>query len=215
MGLTSLFLEMENKNVLIVGTGSVGIRRSKRFLEANANVDIVTKEIDEEVKDELIEMGATFHQNDKLDELISNCDLVVVATNDLELNREISLKAKDKLVNCASDISLSNVIVPSTFKIGSVTVSLYTDSKSPLMAKELRKKIQKNISEMDILKIELQEHIRTLLKEHLDDQAERKNQMVILNNDETVNELLEKRKIEDAKKYVENYILDLKDKLKN
>ena len=63
--------------------------------------------------------------------------------------------------------------------------------------------------------MKLQEHIRTLLKEHLDDQAERKKHMVLLNNDETVNELLEKRKIEDAKKYVENYILDLKDKLKN
>lgn len=211
MGLTSLFLDMENKNVLIVGTGSVGIRRSKRFLEANANVDIVTKDIDEEIKDKLIKMGAKFHHNDKLDELLHECDLVVVATNDLELNREISIKAKDKLVNCASDISLSNVIVPSTFKIGSVTVSLYTDSKSPLMAKELRKKIQQNISEVDILKIELQEYIRIQLKEHVDDQSERKNHMIILNNDKKIVELLEKGNLEDAKIYVEMYVLNLKD----
>ncbi|MEE0490126.1 NAD(P)-dependent oxidoreductase [Methanosphaera stadtmanae] len=33
MTVTSLFLDMEEKNVLIVGTGQVGIRRARRFLD--------------------------------------------------------------------------------------------------------------------------------------------------------------------------------------
>ena len=41
MGWTPLFLEMHQKNVLIVGAGEVGERRARRFLEAGANVVVL------------------------------------------------------------------------------------------------------------------------------------------------------------------------------
>lgn len=209
MGLTSLFFEMENKNVLIVGAGSVGIRRSKRFLDAGANVSIITHNINPETRDELESQGAKFYEDEDRDRLLEECDLVVIATNNLELNREIAEKAKDKLVNCASDISLSNVIVPSTFKIGSVTVSLYTDNKSPLMAKELRKKIQSVITAEDILNIELQERVRQLLKDNVDSQAERKEHMIKIKENNTVQDYLKNGDIDSAVQYVkENLIND-------
>ena len=206
MKVTSLFLDMENKNVLIVGTGQVGIRRARRFLDVGAFVSIVTHSIDYDIKREFINKGAKFYGDDELDDLIKECDLVVVATDNHELNKEISIKAKDKLVNCASDISLSNVIVPSTFNIGSVTVSLYTDSKSPLMAKQLRKKIQSIITETDILNIELQEYVRTILKKEVSKQEDRKKYMTLINEDDYVQELLNQKKLEDAKKYVKYLI---------
>lgn len=209
MGLTSLFLEMKDKTVLIVGTGSVGIRRARRFLDTDACVKIVTKDIDEEIKEEFLDKGATFYDNSMLDSLIEESDLVVVATNDLNLNKELALKAQDKLINCSSDISLSNVIVPSTFKIGSVTVSLYTDSKSPLMAKTLRKKIQSIITPEDIMHIEFQEYIRKLLKKHVPNQIDRKEYMIMLDNDETIKNYLKEGKLKQAQTYAENIIKDI------
>ena len=129
-----------------------------------------------------------------------------MATNNHELNKEISIKAKDKLVNCASDISLSNIIVPSTFKLGSVTVSLYTDSKSPLMAKELRKKIQSVITPEDILNIELQEQIRQLLKDNVESQKERKDWMIKIKEDETVQKYINEHDLESAIEYVQKML---------
>ncbi|RAP45422.1 MAG: hypothetical protein BZ135_05965 [Methanosphaera sp. rholeuAM6] len=207
MGLTPLFFEMNNKNVLIIGMGSVGIRRARRFLDADANVSIIAHSIDPEIKEEFIEKGAKFYHDEDRDRLLDECDLVVVATNDHELNREISLKAKDKLVNCASDITLSNIIVPSTFKLGSVSVSLYTDSKSPLMAKELRKKIQSVITPEDILNIELQEHVRQLLKDKFDSQAQRKEWMIKIKEDETVQQYIKENNLESAIEYVQKKLL--------
>jgi precorrin-2 dehydrogenase/sirohydrochlorin ferrochelatase len=128
---------------------------------------------------------------------------VVVATNNLELNEEIAKKAEHKLVNCASDISLSNVIVPSTFQLGNVTVSLYTGSRSPLMAKELRKKIQSVITPEDILNIELQDRIRDLLKENFDSQQERKEYMIKIKEDEKVQEYIKQKDIESALSYIQ------------
>ncbi|RAP52017.1 MAG: hypothetical protein BZ138_03880 [Methanosphaera sp. rholeuAM270] len=208
MGLTSLFFEMENKNVLIIGTGSVGIRRSKRFLDSGANVSIITHGIDPEIKEELEQKGAEFFNDSDRDELLEKCDLVVIATDNLELNEEIAKKAGDKLVNCASNISLSNVIVPSTFKLGSVTVSLYTENKSPLMAKELRKKIQSVISPEDILNIELQENVRQILKESVDSQKERKEVMIKIKENPTVQGYLKDGDLESATAFVKKNFLN-------
>ena len=134
--------------------------------------------------------------------------MVVVATNDLELNDEIARKAKNKLVNCASDISLSNVIVPSTFQLGNVTVSLYTGSRSPMMAKELRKKIQSVITPEDILNIELQERIRELLKNNIDSQVERKKYMIKIKEDPNIQKFIKDNDIESAVEYVQKELIN-------
>lgn len=201
MSLTSLFLDMKNKKVLIVGTGEVGIRRARRFIKTGAQVYIVTKNIDDEIKQEFESQGAKFYKPIHTDVLIETCDLIVAATDDMKINDEIAKKAEDKLINCASNIKLSNVIVPSTFKIGTVTISLYTGSKSPLMAKKLRKKIQKTITPTDILNIELQEHLRNPLKNTIPTQSERKKFMQKITEDKKIQKYLEDEKLDDACKY--------------
>jgi precorrin-2 dehydrogenase/sirohydrochlorin ferrochelatase len=201
MALTSLYLDMKDKNVLIIGTGSVGIRRARRFLDAQANVNIVTKDIDEDIKVEFLEKGAHVFDNDKLDNLIESSYLIVIATDDLKLNETISKKAQGKLINCSSNPSISNVIFPSTFDIGGVTISVYTGSKSPLMAKTLRKKIQSIITDEDIYYIQLQEYLRELLKTKVDSQIERKEFMIQINEDENVKNLIHDGNIEEAKEY--------------
>lgn len=200
MTLTSLFLDMKNKNVLIVGTGEVGIRRTRRFLDTQAKVHIITKHIDPEIKEEFQQKGAKFYDNTHLDDLIKKCDLIVAATNNQQLNDEIATKAQDKLINCASNTKLSNVIVPSTFKIGDVTVSLYTGSKSPLMAKKLRKKIQQTITTKDIQNIQLQENIRQTLKDTIDEQQKRKQFMQQITQNEEIQNYLENNKPQKAEK---------------
>lgn len=206
MALTSLYLDMKDKNVLIIGTGSVGIRRARRFLKAESNVNIVTKSIDEDIRKEFIEKGACFYDNSQLDVLIDESDLIVVATDDVELNEKIALEANDKLINCSSNPSISNVIFPSTFDIGGVTISVYTGSKSPLMAKTLRKKIQSIITDEDIYYIQLQEYVRELLKTNVNSQQDRKDYMLKINEDEKIRELIQNNNLDEAKRYVKEII---------
>lgn len=207
MGLTSLFLEMKDKHVLIIGTGGVGIRRARRFLDADAKVSIISHGLDAEIKEEFTRKGAIFYGDEERDRLLDECDLVVVATNNLELNDELARRARDKLVNCASDIELSNVIVPSTFELGNVTVSLYTGSRSPMMAKELRKKIQSVITHEDVLNIELQDRIRESLKQNIPTQEERKKLMNEIRKDKTVQKFIGENDIESAVKYVQKELI--------
>lgn len=198
MGWTPLFLQMENKNVLIVGAGEVGSRRARRFLKANANLVIIGRKIPED----LIELGATFKPLDEIEKWIEWADLVVVATGDHELNEHVAKLAAEKLLNRADYPNEGNLIVPSSFSIGDVQFCIFTKGKSPLMAKELRKKIQKVIKEEDILQLELQNFTRNILKEKINDQKKRRAYLYEILNDENIMQYLKEGNLEDAKQYV-------------
>jgi precorrin-2 dehydrogenase/sirohydrochlorin ferrochelatase len=101
------------------------------------------------------------------------------------------------------------VIVPTSFNIGDIEISIFTNGKSPLMARQLRKKIQSIITEDDILEIELQDYARSQLKGVVDNQKERKKCLYQIFEDEKINDLIKSRKMDDAKDYIDKLIRGL------
>ena len=77
------------------------------------------------------------------------------------------------------------------------------------MARQLRKKIQSIITEDDILEIELQDYARSLLKECVGDQKERREYLYRIFEDEKINEFIRNNQIDDAKVYIDNLIRGL------
>lgn len=201
MGWTPLFLQMENENVLIVGAGEVGSRRARRFLESGANVVVIGREVPKD----LTELGITFKPLCEVKKWVKWSDLVVVATGDHKLNEYVAKLAENKLLNRADYPDEGNLIVPSSFSVGDVQFCIFTKGKSPLMAKELRKKIQKVVKEEDILQLELQSFTRNILKENIDDQKKRRDYLYEILNDETIREYLKQGNLKDAKNYVKQY----------
>lgn len=198
MGWTPLILQMKNKNVLIVGAGEVGDRRARRFAEARANVVIIGRNISKD----LIELGVISKPQEELKKWVEWSDIVIVATNDYKLNDHVAEIAKDKLLNRADFPDNGNLIVPSSFSIGDVQLSIFTGGKSPLMAKELRKRIQKIITPEDIMQLEIQDFTRNILKEKIEDQKKRRTYLYEVLNDEIIGEYIKAGNIEDAKKHV-------------
>jgi len=207
MGWTPLFLEMHQKNVLIVGAGEVGERRARRFLEAGANVVVLGSH----APPEILELGASLEPLKDAAKWVEWADLVVTATPGTDLNQKLADLAGSKLVNRADEPEEGNFIVPSSFFIGDVQICIYTGGKSPLMAKELRKKIQKVIKTEDVLQLELQDFARNILKERVEDQKTRRKHLYQILNDEEVKKFLEEGDLQGAKVYVEGSLSLLKE----
>ena len=202
MGLTSLFLEVENKNVFILGTGEVATRRAHRFLDKGANVILAGNSIDEE----LTKKGAILTPLKDLDEMVKWSDIVITASGDEELCEYIASISQGKLINRADKPERGNIIAPTTFLIDDIEISIYTNGQSPLMARELRKKIQSIITEEDILEIKLQSYARNLLKEKIEDHKIRKEYLVTILDNEEIKQCLKENKFDEAKKLAEKII---------
>jgi len=198
MGWTPLYLEMKDNKVLIVGSGEVGSRRSRRFLEAGANVVIIGNHVDQD----LMDLGAMVKPVDEIDKWIEWADIVVTASGDHEFNDMIGKLSGKKLVNRADEPDKGNLIVPSSFFIGDVQICISTGGKSPLMSKELRKKIQKVIKPEDVFQLEIQFFARNILKKRVKTQKNRKDYLYQILEDPKIQKLAKTGELEDAKKCV-------------
>ena len=205
MDWTSLYFKTSNLNVFILGTGEVASRRANKFLDHGANVKLAGNSLSDDLKDK----GADLYSIDDVDELVDWSDLVVVASGDEELSEHVSEIAQDKLVNRADFPLKGDIIVPISFEIGDVEISIFTNGKSPLMARQLRKKIQSIITEEDILEIELQDYARLELKRVLKNQKERRQVLYEIFEDEKIRGYVENRQMDDAKDYIDNLIRGL------
>lgn len=202
MDWTSLYFKTSDLNVFILGTGEVATRRANRFLSHGANVRLVGNHLDEDLKNK----GATLCSTEDVDELVEWADFIIVASGDKELSEYVSDISGDKLINRADSPDKGNIIVPTTFEIGDIEISIFTKGKSPLMAKQLRKKIQSIITEQDIFEIEIQSYARSLLKEVTDDQKERRKYLYEILDDENLAEYIQNNEMDKAKEYISELI---------
>lgn len=205
MDWTSLYFKTSNLNVFILGTGEVATRRANKFLDHGANVKLAGNNLSADLEDK----GAVLCSTDDVDELVGWCDLVVIASGDEKLSDYVSKIARDKLINRADFPQKGDIIVPTSFEIGDVEISIFTNGKSPLMARQLRKKIQSIISREDILEIELQDYARSILKETTEDQKIRRKYLYEIFEDEKINGFIKNNQIDEAKMYIDNLIRGL------
>ena len=205
MDWTSLYFKTSNLNVFILGTGEVATRRANKFLDHGANVKLAGNDLSKDLEDK----GAVLCSTGEVDELVSWSDLVVVASGDNELSEHVSNIAQDKLINRADFPQKGDIIVPTSFNIGEIEISIFTNGKSPLMARQLRKKIQSVITEEDILEIELQDYARSILKEVISDQKQRRKYLYEIFENKQINEYVKDNKIDEAKLYIDNLIRGL------
>jgi precorrin-2 dehydrogenase/sirohydrochlorin ferrochelatase len=129
-------------------------------------------------------------------------DLLAVATSDHKLNAKLASCAKSEgfMVYVADNPAISDFILPAVSKIGEVRIAVSTGGKSPAMAKTLRERIERLITEEDLLHIELQEYLRAILKREVSEQKNRKEILYEVLNDKRVNEFLKEAKLDKAKK---------------
>ena len=205
MDWTSIYLNTSHLNVFILGTGEVATRRAIKFLDNGANVKLAGNKI----SDELISKGAVLVSTDEVDDLVKWADLVVIASGDKSLSDYVASISKEKLLNRADAPNEGSVIVPTSFNIGDVEISIFTNGKSPLMAKQLRKKIQTIITDEDILEIELQDYARLKLKYKISNSKQRREYLYDIFTDEKINDFIKNNEIDHAKEYINDFIRGL------
>ncbi len=159
--LYPVFLKLETLNVLIIGGGGAGTEKLYFMMKnsPNAKVTLIAAEVSEEIK-EIVKQHPTvslFRRNFEEQDL-NERDIVIVATDDAALNKDIRNKAKSRkiLVNVADTPDLCDFYLGSIVTKGDLKIAISTNGKSPTFAKRFREVLE------DILPDELPQLINNL-----------------------------------------------------
>jgi len=198
-----LYIDFNGKKVLILGGGVVGFRRAKRFLEAGAHVTVYSVDfIDEfEKLENVCLIRGDVKDLDKVRELISNSDLVVVALPTREYNETICELARSYkvLVNLANDSKNTEVLIPLERRFDDIRVTVTSEGKSVLVSREVMRVISKCISSEDIRMVEgLMLKIKSYVIERYKDHRIRNKIYRRLVEDEDFNYLISLHRYEEA-----------------
>ena len=165
--LFSIELNLEGRNVLVVGGGRIALRKVKTLIPTGAHITVVAPQIDPEFE--------TLKTGDKVPELSRGAEasitlkqrpyepldlrcvfMVFICTDQPAVNAQVSNDARARriLVNNACDYLDGDFIVPARMDFGeNIAVTVSTQGRAPSLAKKLKQKIQTEWAE-DLVQIE-------------------------------------------------------------
>jgi len=199
-------LNFNGKYIVIVGGGSESYRKTRSFVEAGSKILVVSKTFSRGIK-ELHAMGklellqAEVKDSEAfVKNLKPKPDLLVAVTNDQKLNAQLIKHAKSSgcMVYSIDNPAVSDFILPALAKVGEVRIAISTAGKSPAMARVLRQRIEKMVTQEDLLQIKLQTYARAVLKKRIVDQKFRKQILYKMLKNEEIKRFLKEGNFGEA-----------------
>ena len=175
-------LKIDDMNIIIIGGGKVAYRKCINFLAFNKKVRVISKDFIEEFEG-LKDCIDTIKDNYD-EKYIKDAFVVVAATNNEDVNREIGLYCREhgKLVNVVDNANLSNFTVPSFVKRGDLLLSVSTGGKSPSLSSKIRKDLEEVYDESYEEYVSLLGEARKNINKNTEDVKERRNKLNALLN---------------------------------
>ncbi len=144
MDFFPIFLDINGKNCLVVGGGEVAARKVRMLQRSGAKVTVVAPELGQALEIQA-RQGAVTHQRAVFSpEQLADAVLVIAATNDAAVNRQVSETAKRQRipVNVVDSPALCSFIMPSVIDRSPLLVAVSTSGASPVLARLLRARLE-------------------------------------------------------------------------
>ncbi|WP_407458025.1 NAD(P)-dependent oxidoreductase [Fibrobacter sp.] len=147
--LFSIELNLEGRNVLVVGGGRIALRKVKTLLPTGARITVVAPQFDPEFS-HVIANGAeqsmvTMFSRPYATDDLRGIFMVFICTDKPDVNAQVSNDAHARriLVNNACDYLDGDFIVPARMDFGeNIAVTVSTQGRAPSLAKKLKQKVQ-------------------------------------------------------------------------
>jgi uroporphyrin-III C-methyltransferase/precorrin-2 dehydrogenase/sirohydrochlorin ferrochelatase len=153
MDFLPLFHNLNGKRVIVIGGGEIALRKVRLVAEANALITIIAKEYCADLVDirdsnakkgiHNLELITAPYQQQHI-ENYPDAVLVIAATNDPELNREVSKHAQQAhmLSNVVDDPGYSTVIFPSIVDRSPIQIAISSGGDAPVLVRLIRTQLE-------------------------------------------------------------------------
>jgi len=147
MAYFPMFMKMDGLKVLVVGGGLIAAEKLEKLIDFTKEITVIAPQIEDMTKDIIRTQGLIYHQRVYKIGDINGFDIVIVATDTIDLHKQIYEESRDNriLVNSVDSIAYCDFIFPSYVKKEDLTIAFSTSGSSPAFAKKMRQHFEKII----------------------------------------------------------------------
>jgi len=140
-------MDMQNLKVLVVGGGYIATEKLEKLVDFTKEITVIALRVEDEAKTLMDEHNLTLHQRAYVVGDIQGFDIVIVATDTVELHKAIYEESRGYriLVNSVDNTDYCDFIFPSYVKKDDLTIAFSTGGASPAFAKHIRRHFEKII----------------------------------------------------------------------
>ena len=144
MDYLPIFYQIKQRPGLVVGGGAVAARKVSLLRKAGAEVVVVSPELCDELaqlasSNKIQHLKRAYKQED-----LDNCVLVIAATDQRDVNEQISAQAMSRKlpVNVVDNPGLCSFIMPSIIDRSPVQIAISTGGSAPVLARLIRTRLE-------------------------------------------------------------------------
>src|SRR5258706_10329924 len=140
-----IYLDIEGRNVIIIGGGNVCARKAETMMSYGARVTVVSPEFTSEIEGWAAEGRLALRRKRYEAADLDDANIVIASTDDQSVNEQIAAdcRARRIPVNVVDVTHLCEFIVPAIIEQGSIQLAVSTGGKSPALARTLKEDLQK------------------------------------------------------------------------
>ena len=176
MHFLPIFLNIENRNCLVVGGGDVAARKVDLLLKARARVQLAARKLNPEIQERVDQGQIDYVGEEYYESLLNDCVLVIAATENESLNSDISEQARQRNlpVNVVDNPPLCTFIMPSVIDRYPVQIAISTGGASPVLARLLRARLETMIPSSFGRLATLMRNVRAKVRAQIPDMRKRR-----------------------------------------
>ncbi|MGD9786570.1 MAG: siroheme synthase CysG [Sulfuricellaceae bacterium] len=144
MDFFPVFLNLRDRDCLVIGGGDVAARKVSMLLEAHAKVTVVSPELCDTLAHHAAK-GRIAHVAGRFSpDMVDKPALIIAATDDMDVNRQVSDLARERNipVNVVDNPELCSFIVPSIIDRSPIVIAVSSSGVSPVLARLIRTRLE-------------------------------------------------------------------------
>jgi precorrin-2 dehydrogenase/sirohydrochlorin ferrochelatase len=142
-----IYLDIEDRNVIIIGGGNVCARKAETMMKYGGRVTVISPRFTDEIERWGAEGCLRLLRKRYEERDIEDAHIVIASTDDTSVNEQIAADCRKRRipVNVVDVTPLCEFIVPAIIEKGSIQIAVSTGGSSPAIARTLREELTKFI----------------------------------------------------------------------
>jgi len=147
MAYFPMFMDMNDLKVLVIGGGYIATEKLEKLVDFTKEITVIALRVEAEAKSLIDDHTLELYQRAYEVGDIEDFDIVIVATDTVELHKAIYEESRGSriLVNSVDNTDYCDFIFPSYVKKDDLTIAFSTGGASPAFAKQIRRHFEKII----------------------------------------------------------------------